>query len=575
MHNPTMGRVRERRWIIRTVVVIGLVGVVGGVAAIVLSTRGDAAQRRSEPDPSVPAAAFLAAWHAGDYPAMYALVTPGVQASVTYHKFARAYRDVARTASMTGVRAEGKLRATPAMATVPVSVATTMFGRIPAQLEIPLVRLRRNYRIAWTPALAFPGLRPGETLESRVHAPEGRGRILARDGTVLAEGPPGNRAYPAGTAFALVTGFTRSPEGAAIVARRKAGWPAGRKYGQGGLEESLDDALGGLPRVRLVASPSAPGSPARILARKPGRKPRDVVTTIDPDLQDASALALGSRYGGIVVLDPRSGAVRADAGLGMDALQPPGSSFKTVTASAALTAGTAALTDTYPYEKFVVLNGWHLRNFHHELCGGSFVQAFADSCNSVFAPVADEVGAKRLVAMAHAFGFNERPTIAYPVPMSTTRKPEQMPSDLSLGVAGIGQGGVIASPLQMASVAQTIASRGLRHPPFIVHSPRVLRDKQEPVKAIGRRVAGEVTQMMEAVVSYGTGTSAAISGITVAGKTGTAEVGPGRPSDAWFIAFAPADAPRIAVAVLIVNGGVGGDVAAPIARQVLEAALVG
>jgi len=97
------------------------------------------------------------------------------------------------------------------MATVPVSVATTLFGRIQAPLEMPLVRLRRSYRIAWTPTLAFPGLRPGETLESRVHAPEGRGRILARDGTVLADGPPGNRAYPAGTDFALVTGFTRSP----------------------------------------------------------------------------------------------------------------------------------------------------------------------------------------------------------------------------------------------------------------------------------------------------------------------------------------------------------------------------
>jgi penicillin-binding protein A len=575
MHNPAMGRVGKRRWIIRTVAVAGLVGVVGGVAAIVLSTRGDAAPRQSQPDPSAPAAAFLAAWHAGDYPAMYDLVAPSVRGSLSYHKFAHEYRDVARTASMTGLRAEGKLRATPALATVPVSVATATFGRIPAQLEIPLVRLRRTYRIAWTPALAFPGLRPGETLESRVHAPEGRGRILARDGTVLAEGPPGNRTYPAGSEFALVTGFTRSPEGPAIAARRKAGWPARRKYGQGGLEESLDAALGGLPRVRLVAAPSAPGSPHRILARKPGRKPTDVVTTIDPDLQAAAALALGSRYGGIVVLDPRTGAVRADAGLGMDALQPPGSSFKTVTASAALTAGTAALTDTYPYEKFVVLNGWRLRNFHHELCGGSFVQAFADSCNSVFAPVADEVGAKRLVAMAHNFGFNERPTIAYPVPPSTTRKPEQMPSDLSLGVAGIGQGGVIASPLQMASVAQTIASRGIRHPPFIIHSPRGLRDKQPPVKAIGHRVAREVTQMMEAVVSYGTGTSAAISGITVAGKTGTAEVGPGRPSDAWFIAFAPAEAPRVVVSVLIVNGGVGGDVAAPIARQVLEAALLG
>jgi penicillin-binding protein A len=565
----------ERRWIGRTAAVIGLVAVVGGVAAIVLNTTGDAAQRGSDPDPGAPAAAFIEAWHAKDYHAMYSLIAPAVKATLPYRRFAREYRAAARTATMTGLRAEGKLRATPTSAAVPVSVATSTFGRFGEELEIPLVRLKRGYRIAWTPALTFPGLRPGETLESRIHAPEERGRILARDGSVLAEGPPGDRTYPGGPAFALVTGFTRAPEGSEVAARRRAGWPPNRYYGQGGLEESLDAVLGGRPRVRLVAAPSAPGSPARILARRRGEKPKDVVTTIDPDMQAAAAAALGSRYGGIVVLDPHSGAVRADAGIGMDATQPPGSSFKTVTASAALAAGKVSLTDTYPYEKYVVLNGWRLRNFHHELCGGTLVQAFADSCNSVFAPVADEVGAKGLVDMANAFGFNQQPTIAYPAPESTTRKPAQMPSDLSLGVAGIGQGGVIASPLQMASVAQTIASDGIRRPPFIVHSPRRARDKQPPVRAVGRGVAGEITDMMEAVVSYGTGTSAAISGVTVAGKTGTAEVGPDRPSDAWFIAFAPAEVPRVAVAVLIVNGGVGGDVAAPIARQVLESALAG
>jgi penicillin-binding protein A len=234
------------------------------------------------------------------------------------------------------------------------------------------------------------------------------------------------------------------------------------------------------------------------------------------------------------------------------------------------------LTDTYPYEKYVVLNGWRLRNFHHELCGGSLVQAFADSCNSVFAPIADEVGAKALVAMAHAFGFNEQPTIAYPVPESTTRKPAQMPSDLSLGVAGIGQGGVIASPLQMASVAQTIATRGIRHPPFIVHSPRAFKDKQPPVRAVGRGVAGEVTQMMEAVVSYGTGTSAAIPGVTVAGKTGTAEVANGTANQAWFIAFAPVPNPRVAIAVTVERTqGEGGTVAAPIAKQLIQQLLKG
>src|SRR5690242_12263297 len=279
-----MGSRRGRRWMIRGAALVGLVAVVGAVAAIAVSTRGDAAGPRSQPDPAAPATAFLAAWHAGDYSAMYDLVAPDVQASISRRKFAHEYKQVARTASMTGLRAEGRLHATPAEATIPVSVATALFGRLPEQLELPLVRLRRRYMVAWTPALTFPGLRPGETLQARVHAPEGRGRILARDGTVLAEGPPGNRTYPAGSEFALVTGFTKPPEGDAVADRRRAGWPAGRYYGQGGLEESLDPILGGRPRVRLVAAPSTPGSPGRILARKPGRKPKDVVTTIDPDM---------------------------------------------------------------------------------------------------------------------------------------------------------------------------------------------------------------------------------------------------------------------------------------------------
>jgi penicillin-binding protein A len=289
-------------------------------------------------------------------------------------------------------------------------------------------------------------------------------------------------------------------------------------------------------------------------------------------VQQAASAALGSRYGGVVVLSPKTGAVVADAGLGMDALQPPGSSFKTVTSSAALKAGVANLDSTYAYARFVVLNGWHLHNFHYEDCGGSLVLAFAVSCNSVFAPLADQVGAKRLDNMAGAFGFNHKPSIAYPAPTSVTPSPKSMPSDLSLGVAGIGQGGVEATPLQMASVAQTIGSGGVQVPPHIVHSPSSASDVKPSHRVISQTVAADVRTMMEAVVTEGTGTAAAIPGVTVAGKTGTAEVG-SRPSDAWFIAFAPADDPKVAVAVLVVNGGVGGAVAAPIARQVLEAAL--
>ena len=570
-----MVSVGGRQWILRAAAVLALVGVAGGIAAVVIDARGDPLLGGPSADPAEPASAFLAAWHDGKYRAMYRLVTPQVRSTVPYRQFAHAYRAAARTAGITAIRQLGTVHATSRSASVSVAVGTATVGRVYQRLVIPLAQVGDGYRVAWGRQLVFPGLRPGETLALKKRVPQGRGRILAQDGSVLAEGPADARVYPQGSPFALVTGFTRAPEGADAAARTAAGWPAGQPYGQGGLEASLDSVLGGLPRARLVAVSSTPGVPNRVLGRRQGRKPKDVITTLDVSDQEAAAAALGARYGGIVVLDPRTGAVLADAGLGMDATQPPGSSFKTVTAAAALTAGTAELTDTYPYAKYVVLNGWRLRNFHHELCGGSLVQAFADSCNSVFAPIADEVGAKRLVAMADAFGFNHGPTIAYPVPRSTTRTPAQMPSDLSLGVAGIGQGGVVATPLEMASVAQTIASGGLRRPPFIVHAPQAARDKMPPARAVSPTVAGEVTTLMEAVVTEGTGRSAAVPGVTVAGKTGTAEVGPHRPSDAWFIAFAPAEGPQVAVAVLIVNGGVGGDVAAPIARQVLEAALAG
>ena len=148
-----------------------------------------------------------------------------------------------------------------------------------------------------------------------------------------------------------------------------------------------------------------------------------------------------------------------------------------------------------------------------------------------------------------------------------------MSSDLSLGTAGIGQGGVGATSLQMASVAATIGSRGIYRAPYIVHSPDRIADHQPDRRVLGADIAKQVRTMMEAVVTEGTGTGAAVSGFTVAGKTGTAEVGIKRPTDAWFIAFAPADHPRVAVAVLVAGGGVGGEVAAPIAGQILAATL--
>jgi cell division protein FtsI/penicillin-binding protein 2 len=560
---------RRRRWP-RAAAVVLLVLAVVGAAVAVLRFVGDTASSRAGPTPTVTAHAFVAAWEKNDMAAMYRLVSRPVRRHVSFQQFAAAYAADAKTSTLRHVLQDGPMRVAGSAVTVPMIATTNAFGHVSRTTRLPMVDTPRGYRVVWNPSLAFPGLQPGEELRAKAHPPTTRGTIKASNGMILAEGPPDDRVYPQGSPFSLITGYVKPPDARQVAAREAAGWPAGRPYGQGGLEESLDRILAGAPRINLIAvSPSG----KRVLAVNPGRAPHGVTTTLDVSLQKAAATALGSRYGGVVVLNPSTGAVEADAGLGMDTLQPPGSSFKTITASAALDDGKATLTSTYPYARFVELDGWHLRNFHHEDCGGSLVLAFAVSCNSVFAPLADKVGAEKLVDMANRFGFNQKPSISYPVPTSVTPRPGAMDSDLSLGVAGIGQGGVDASPLQMAAVAQTIGSLGVQRPPFIVHTPSRHVDRPQERRVIPVSVAEDVRSMMEAVVTEGTGVSAAIPGVTVAGKTGTAEVGPHRPSDAWFIAFAPAENPAVAVAVLVVNGGVGGAVAAPIAREVMEAAL--
>ena len=570
MQNARMRRLGGTwtRWLAAIV----LLGAISAAVAVILAAHspGPTIAAQKGPDPAATVRSFVEAWQAGDYDTMYSLLSRASHHTTTFNAFERAYKDAAATASLSGLHVVGPMRAHPAFATFTVDAGTRLFGHLSQPMRLQLVLGRHGYRVAWDASLAFPGLLPGEKLVRRSRPPLTRGRILARSGEVLAEGPATARSYPQGADFAEVTGYVKAPDPAQAAQRAKYGWPRTLPFGQGGLEESLDRVLAGAPRIDLDAF-SAAGGP-RVLATRPGRKPHDVTTTLQLSMQQAANAALGARYGGVVVLSAHTGAVLADAGLGMDAIQPPGSSFKTVTASAALEAHVTTLETSYAYARYVVLNGWRLHNFHHEDCGGTLLLAFAVSCNSVFAPLADQVGARRLVAMADAFGFNRKPTIAYPAPTSVTRDPAGMPSDLSLGVAGIGQGGVEASALQMAAVAQTIGSHGVQHPPHIVYAPTRVGDKQPAGRVIPAQIASQVTTMMEAVVSEGTGTSAALPGVTVAGKTGTAEVG-SRPSDAWFIAFAPAQNPQVAVAVLIPNGGVGGQVAAPIAREVLAAAL--
>jgi cell division protein FtsI/penicillin-binding protein 2 len=286
----------------------------------------------------------------------------------------------------------------------------------------------------------------------------------------------------------------------------------------------------------------------------------------------AAAAALGSRLGGVAVIRPGDGAVLALAGLAVSAPQPPGSTFKIITLSAALEHGIAKVSDSYPVATYATLSGVRLRNASSEACGGSLTEAFTKSCNSVFAPLGARIGAARLVAAARAFGFDDQPSSIPAARPSTISPPGELRDDLAVGAAAIGQDRDLATPLEMASVGATIAAGGRRVRPRIATIEPIHR-----TTATSAGVAHQVRAMMLAVVGSGTGTAAAIPGVAVAGKTGTAELRPDsknpKDADAWFVAFAPAGHPTVAVAVMLVGAGFGGTAAAPIAKQVLQAAL--
>jgi cell division protein FtsI/penicillin-binding protein 2 len=303
------------------------------------------------------------------------------------------------------------------------------------------------------------------------------------------------------------------------------------------------------------------------------------------------------------VLDALNGQVRALAGSAYSAPQPPGSIFKVITTSAALEEDKVKLDDTFDVVESTnpspETGANVVDNAHDEPCGGTFEETFANSCNTVFAPLAVDVGEEKLIDEAEAYGFNQ-PVTLYDAQATKAADPGgmTMPTSLddetktTLAVTGIGQGQVLATPLGMASVAQSVAAGGKRSPTPIVADPALQADAQV-VEVTSRENARVLNGLMQAVVDYGTGSSADLGNVQVAGKTGTAELGP-KPNqpppepvapgeeppdpeqivDAWFIAFEPALKPKLAFAVMLLDAdGVGGEVAGPIAAQILGSAL--
>lgn len=540
------------------------------------------------------ASRFVEAWASGDYAAMYKQLDPVSRKATSPAQLASAYRQAARTATATSVKLSGKLRRDGHDEySVPVRVRTRLFGTLHLRFTVPVLGSGEALGVRWSDSLLFPGLRPGESLHRNMALPP-RAALLARDGSVLADGEAtaaGQRSSPLGLAAEGVVGEVGPIPSSRRSQLEAEGVPATAIVGVSGLERTLDDRLRGKPGGDLLAG-------TRVLAHTSARRARAVRTSISPTVQREVALALGGQYGGAVALDPSSGQILGVAGIALDALQPPGSTFKMITASGVLEAHVARPSSVFPYESYTHLDGVKLENANGESCGGSLALAFATSCNSVFAPLAVELGAAKLVATAERFGFNHDPGL--PGAAESTIPPaSHIQGELELGSSAIGQGQVQASALQMAIVAATIGNGG-RRPSVSFEAdaqPRLTR-------AISPSVAVTMRRFMIGVVRSGTGTAAAIPGIVVAGKTGTAELGtshcasaeggsePGseeegassssaegcstkdpQNTDAWFAAFAPALHPKIAVGVLLVKDGAGGETAAPVARQVIEAAL--
>jgi penicillin-binding protein A len=551
---------RRRRLRYRALPAVGGLAVLALAAGALVGSLAASAEEQAASD-------FAEAWERGDERSMYALLSQSARSSYPFERFRRAYRRAADTATLVSVAAGDAAGSRDGSVVVPVMVRTRVFGPLRGELLVPV----EAERIEWEPRLVFPELREGERLRRESLPPE-RATLLSRNGKVLAEGPADARASPLVGIADSIAG-TMEPEEArrerrALYAR---GFPRNWPVGQTGLEKAFEDRLAGRPGGELLAG-------RRVLARTRPRKARPVRTTIDTRIQEAAVAGLAGRFGGIAALDPTTGEIRALAGIAFSAPQPPGSTFKIVTTTAALEAGLVKTTDEFPVQTAAVIDGVELENANGEACGGTFRESFAHSCNSVFAPLGEKVGAERLVDAAERFGWNAEPTIPGEV-ASTLPPASEIRTPLEVASTAIGQGKVLATPLQMASVAQVVATGGVRYQPTLAAD-----ESERGARATSRRVARTIASLMVDVVASGTGVASGIPGVKVAGKTGTAELedtrGPeagavadGSNTDAWFTAFAPAARPRIAVGVMFVRAGSGGETAAPAARVVLEAGL--
>lgn len=525
---------------------------------------------------------YIEAWQNSDYGAMYDMLSTKSKAGISLARFTQRYGLANAEATIESIEHDDA-GGDETTVEVPMKVDTLAFGTVSQSLKVTF----GSDGIAWQNNLLFPGLELGEELTRTTKLPT-RAAILTDKGKPMAKGPVDAREHPLGDAMIDVTGVTGEPSDDGIDLESLAlGYEPGETTGTSGLELAFNGRLTGTPGGTLYAKPIGSGSEGQgreLGSGDPSPAP-PLKTTIDETLQNSAVTNLAGQSGGVAVLNARKGYIKALAGQAYSVLQPPGSTMKIVTATAALESGKATMDSSYDYVTEAPADGRMIKNAHDEVCGGTFVESFAHSCNSVFAPLAEQVGPEAFTGTAERYGFNRPPQVwdpdglaAVDPPIPTVPKADDYDNDL--GVSGIGQGRVQATPLLMASVAQAVSNKGVSLPTPITREP-ALQPEGDPVRVTSPKIASQVADLMVAVVTSGTGPAAAISEGQVAGKTGTAEVGPsgevdenGDPinlEDAWFAGFAPSDKPKLVVCVMLINANAdGGTVAAPIAGAILS-----
>jgi penicillin-binding protein A len=430
-----------------------------------------------------------------------------------------------------------------------------------------------------------------------------RGTIVV-DGKPVAESVPTDdklkylRQYPGKATYAPVTGFY------SLI------------FGATGMEQAENSLLSGSDN-RLFTR--------RLSALLTGRDPRggDVVLTLNSRAQQVAMAGLGTRRGAVVALDPTTGAILAMASTpsydpnpiashdpstiraqynklaadpedplvnrAINERYPPGSTFKVIVAAAALENGRTpdSLLDC-PNAYTLPGTRTQLRNFGNESCSAPKVTmqtALTNSYNTAFAKLGVDVGESAVRQAASDFGIGTGEPLETPLRVSPSSLGD-IPDQAALAQSSIGQRDVALTPLQGAMIASAVANNGVLMSPYLVSEVRApdltVLDRTKPEQlstAVSPQVASQLTQMMRSVVQNGTGRSARIAGVDVAGKTGTAENAPGAAPHAWFIGFANSGAKHVAVSVIIENGGnsgsetTGGEAAAPIAKNVMQAIL--